>query len=538
MSFELRDRDLLGRIGRLNTKSGVIETPAFMPVINPVHQSLSPRRMYNEFGCEIIITNSYIAKKNFGENQDLEIHRLLDYPGVIATDSGAYQLLVYGDVEVTQEEIIEFQKRIGSDIAVILDIPTGWDVPRGRVEYTVEETLNRAREAIPQIEDDEILWVGPIQGGRHLDLVAHSAKKIGELPYQIHALGSPTEVMERYNFSLLVDMIMAAKNNIPPSRPLHLFGAGHPMMLPLAVALGCDLFDSAAYALYAKDDRYLTPRGTLRLEDIRYLPCDCPICRNHSTKDVKNSPSEVRTRMLAEHNLHVTMGEIDRIKQSIVDGTLWDLVETRAKSHPSMTSALKRLSDYSQDLEEGSPGFKGKGVFYYDYHSLHRPETTRYIRKLIDNYVKTFTEKTLLLFKAPPTTPYRLDEHYLELKEKLPEEYESNIRFYSAPFGCVPEELSETFPLSQFEIAKPLDDETISYAVELLEEYISSEKLSRIIIATGNEKLDLKVVKVVNKIAEETSIDTHVIKARDLWCPRGVSRLSKLLIKKLKTVEN
>ena len=198
MSFELRDRDLLGRIGRINVKGKSLETPAFMPVVNPMIQTISPKRLKHEFGCDILITNSYIIKYHLGKVPDLELHKLLDYDGVVMTDSGAYQILVYGEVEVTQPEIIEWQKKIGSDISVILDIPTGWDVPRETVEYTVEETLRRAEAALPLIEDTPNLWVGPIQGGKHLDLVAKSAKKIGDMPFDIHALGSPTEVMERY----------------------------------------------------------------------------------------------------------------------------------------------------------------------------------------------------------------------------------------------------------------------------------------------------------------------------------------------------
>ena len=125
MSFELRDRDLLGRIGRLNVKGKTLETPAFMPVVNPLIETILPRKLREEFGCEIIITNSYIIRNHFKEVPNLEIHKLLDYDGVVMTDSGAYQILVYGEIEVTQPEIIEWQKQIGSDISVILDIPTG-----------------------------------------------------------------------------------------------------------------------------------------------------------------------------------------------------------------------------------------------------------------------------------------------------------------------------------------------------------------------------------------------------------------------------
>jgi len=447
MSFELRDRDLLGRIGRLRTKSGEVETPAFMPVVNPLLQTLPPRRMRKEFGCDIVITNSYIIRRHFGDVPGLEVHKLLDYDSVVMTDSGAYQILVYGGVEVTQAEIIEFQKQIGSDIAVILDIPTGWDVPRSDVEYTVEETLRRAEAAIPRIEGSEALWVGPVQGGRHLDLVARSARLVGELAYDVHALGSPTEVMERYMYPVLVDMVMAAKLNLPPERPLHLFGAGHPMVFAMSVAMGCDLFDSAAYALYAKDDRYMTSRGTTQLQDLQYLPCSCPVCRSHTAEDLKAMPRGERQRRLAEHNLYATVSEIDTVKQAIVEGRLYDLVETRAKGHPQMTAALKRLTAYREHLERGSHGFKGRGVFYHDYHSLAKPEVTRYTRRLIENYGRPEEKPALLLLPAPPEKPFNTYPGYLRLREGLqPRLGEMHVCFVAAPYGAVPASLAETYP--------------------------------------------------------------------------------------------
>ncbi len=498
MSFELRDRDLLGRIGRLRTKSGEVETPAFMPVINPLLQTLAPRRMREEFGCDVVITNSYIIRKQFGEVTDLNVHELLDFDGVVMTDSGAYQILVYGGVEVTQTEIIEFQKHIGSDIAVILDIPTGWDVPRGDVEYTVEETLRRAEAALPLIEDSEALWVGPVQGGRHLDLVARSARLVGEMPYDVHALGSPTEVMERYMYPVLVDMTMTAKLNIPAERPLHLFGAGHPMVFAMSVAMGCDLFDSAAYVLYAKDERYLTDRGTVQLKDLQYLPCNCPVCRSHTADGLKAMPRGERQRLLAEHNLHATMTEIDVVKQAIVEGRLWDLVEARARGHPQMTSALKRLSTYREHLERGSHGFKGRGVFYYDYHSLAKPEVTRYSRQLINNYGRPEGKTTLLLIPAPPEKPFNTYPGYLRLREGLqPRLEEIHVCFVAAPYGVVPESLAETYPLSQYEIAEPLDHETREFTVDKTVEYVEATGHQKVVLVRGGDPFDERLEEAI-----------------------------------------
>ncbi|RJS88456.1 tRNA-guanine transglycosylase, partial [Candidatus Bathyarchaeota archaeon] len=165
--FEVRNRDLLARIGRIKTKSGSIETPAFLPVINMAKQTVTPRELWEEFGCRILITNAYIVKKQQAEAAvKMGIHKLLDFPGVIMTDSGAYQILEYGDIEATPEEIVRFQEDIGTDIATILDVPTGWKASREHAEYTVKETVKRARELEELRSKKDILWVGPIQGGR------------------------------------------------------------------------------------------------------------------------------------------------------------------------------------------------------------------------------------------------------------------------------------------------------------------------------------------------------------------------------------
>ena len=527
MSFELRDRDLLGRIGRLRTKSGMVETPAFMPVINPILQAIPPKRMKQDFGVDIVITNSYIIRKHFGDLPDLKVHELLDYDGVVTTDSGAYQILVYGEVEVTQEEIITFQKKIGSDIAVILDIPTGWDVPRETVEYTVDETLKRAELALPLIEDTENLWVGPVQGGKHLDLVAKSAERIGEMPYHIHALGSPTEVMERYMFPVLVDMTMTAKTHLPPDRPLHLFGAGHPMMFAMAVAMGCDLFDSAAYALFAKDDRYMTNRGTSQLEDLEFFPCSCPVCRSHTAFEVKEMMKGERRLLLTEHNLHVCMAEIDTIKQAIHEGNLWALVETRARSHPQMMSALKTMTKYGEEFEKGTPSFKGRGLFYYDYNSLPRSQITRHIRNMRQNYGQPSNSSILILFPSPPVRPFTSYSPFQKLRRELSKTNSSihaTYCFVAAPYGVVPEYLAETYPLSQYEIAEPLDYETIRFTVENVVDYIKNSAYQTIILVSDDTPLS----DHLNQTLEDEAIEVNKIHG-DPWSTETTQKLTIIL---------
>ena len=130
----------------------------------------------------------------------------------------------------------------------------------------------RSKKTLKQRKNNGQIWLGPIQGGEHFDLVTRSTRSLVEMKFPMLALGSPVEFMEAYEYKLLAQMIIAAKKQIPNSIPLHLFGAGHPLTIPLAIALGCDTFDSASYILYAKHDRIITADGTRRLDELEYFP--------------------------------------------------------------------------------------------------------------------------------------------------------------------------------------------------------------------------------------------------------------------------
>ena len=131
------------------------------------------------------------------------------------------------------------------------------------------------------------------------------------------ALGSPVEFMESYEYKLLAEMIIMAKKQMPDAIPLHLFGAGHPLTIPLAVALGCDTFDSASYILYAKHERYIEEDKTVHLPDIRYFSCTCEVCTKFNPKEILSLEPEDKVNQIALHNLFAIKAEVDRVKESI-----------------------------------------------------------------------------------------------------------------------------------------------------------------------------------------------------------------------------
>ncbi|MCL1977894.1 MAG: tRNA guanosine(15) transglycosylase TgtA [Candidatus Bathyarchaeota archaeon] len=539
MSFEIKEKDLLGRIGKLKTKSGTIETPLLFPVINPSVQPVPPQRLKDVFGFEAVITNAYILKKRY-QNKPVEegLHKFLNFNGATMTDSGAYQILVYGDVEYSQKEIVAYEENIGTDIATILDIPTGWRVTKEQAEVTVAETHKRAKEFFNLKTREDILWVGPVQGGKHLDLVAASAKEMGSLPFNIHALGSPTEVMENYRYDVLAEMILTAKKGIPIERPLHLFGAGHPTMFAIAVALGCDLFDSAAYALYAREGRYMTENGTWRIQEMDYFPCTCPRCATETPKTLMIKPAKDREIFLAEHNLWVCIAELKRIKQSIRDGRLWEHVEMRAHTHPALLSALKRIKNHKDFLEMYSPSIKSSGFFYFDHEGLARPEITHYQNRLLTRYTPPTTAKTLLLLPQTRNKPFHKAPEMKKIRQLLrilgPELADKvHIAVFCAPFGVVPFELDEVYPLSQHEAVLPLDLETIGHVADQTIEYIKQMPYSSVTMLNNPKVWSNYVESAARKACTEKGIAFDAVEANEISSRQLIANLKAALLKQL-----
>ncbi len=508
--FEIKDKSLAARIGELITAHGKITTPTLFPVINPLHQEVSLETI-RSIGFEAIITNAYILKKHREQEVSKEgIHKYLNFHGPIMTDSGGYQILEYGDVEAKPHEIVEFQEKIGSDIAVILDVPTGGQASYDEAKWTVEETLRRARLSLNYVREEKTIWVLPIQGGKYLDLLEYSAKKALEMPqYKMISIGSPTQILEKYEYQTLVKMIATVKNVIPPKYPVHLFGAGHPMFLPFAVALGIDTFDSASYILYAKDERVMLPHGTLRLKEIKEIPCTCPICSKYTVQELLSLRRDERVKLLATHNLYIIWQEIKRIREAIRENTLWDLLEERSHSHPALLKAFKELVKHIEYIEKHHPLSKPEisGIFLYDKLSLHRPEILRHRKNVVNKYKPPAVFKVALVLLDIEAKPITRTNLYREIREKVSIE-DVHILVFMPYFGIVPEELAETFPLSQHE--KDYDEEVLANSLHVVYNYLLSHRDSYRKVVLAAKHFTTEVKNLAEKLSNE-GFETHVL---------------------------
>ncbi|MEM4160675.1 MAG: tRNA guanosine(15) transglycosylase TgtA [Thermoplasmata archaeon] len=436
--LELKERSGLGRICVMKTRHGSVETPALMPVINPNREIISLKEI-EQIGARIVITNAYIIKKSFGEDaREKKLHALLGFDGPIMTDSGTFQSHVYGEVETTNLEIVEYQREIGSDIGTILDEfvepEDTFDVARMKVE----ETIRRAKEA--REIAGEMLLSTPVQGGLFPELRKLCAEKLSDIG-DFFPLGGIVPLLENYRFAEFVDAAMNTRMYLPPEVPVHFFGAGHPMVFGLACLMGADFFDSASYAKYASDNRYLTPAGTLHLEELEELPCECPVCSSTTGRELREMEEKERIRKIAMHNLHVCFAELRRVKRAIRSNELWEYVEERAISHPKLQEALFRLMRYRKFLEKYE-AIAGKSFFYKSFLSFHRPAVSRFRRRVFERFFRNRKKPVLLIF--PATQPPYLDRWH-EIAEGVLKLTDADF-IVPTPFGPIPLELSLLYP--------------------------------------------------------------------------------------------
>lgn len=369
MSFEIKDRDAGARIGKW-----LVRTPNIAVVVNP-HKMIIPIKKLKKLGVDLLITNAYILSNSEHKQEILEkgIHKFLGWKGPVYTDSGTYQMYSKGSVRITPEETISFQQKIKSNIITPLDEFTLPTDSKETAKKKLEETMDRIKLA--KLKTKNELLVGPIQGGIYPDLRKQACKELSLIDPDVYAIGGIVPLMESYNFKELTRIILTCKKNLNPDKPVHAFGAGHPMIFPLLALLGVDLFDSAAYSLYAQGNRYLTSTGTIKKEKLKELPCSCPVC-------IENKPEQLSTELLAEHNLNATLEEIRTIRQAIIQGNLWELAENRCRNHPNLMEAYKLALKEYEYFKHKDPVRKRTAFFKTSELSNKRPDIKRAVNNM------------------------------------------------------------------------------------------------------------------------------------------------------------
>lgn len=436
--FELLARDGLARICSLETAHGKVQTPALLPVINPSRLAIAPAELSRDFGIQMIITNAYIIYRDqkLREKALKEgLHGLLNFQGPVMTDSGTFQTHVYKSIEIDPQSILKFQIEIGSDVATVFDVFSEPEFSHEKAEKAVEITVNRTIEAL-QMDRGNSLLSSTVQGSLYSDLRRKAAERISGMGIDYCNIGGVVPLMERHRFRELVSVIEASIQGMNRGKPVHLFGAGHPAVLPFAVLLGCDLFDSSSYVKFAYEGRMMFETGSIRLDDIRQQICFCPECTRYTPQEMRSMPYDDRLRFVSRHNMHVLCKTLEEIKQAIFDGNMWNLVQERMRSNPELFDAFASI--VSSQVTDG-----------------YEPITRKSGFNVCDELSLSIPPLRMALERAATIRPGKGDR-LLVVRAAHP--YFSHFDFSFSngadvacltPAGIIPLHLTETFPFAQ-----------------------------------------------------------------------------------------
>jgi queuine tRNA-ribosyltransferase len=353
-SFTLEATDGAARAGVLNTAHGSIRTPAFMPVgTKGSVKTLLPEEV-RSLGAEVVLGNTYHLHLRPGEDVIAELgglHAFTGWDGPILTDSGGFQVFSLRDTLVrvdddgvtfrsvydgsserlTPERVAEIQARLGSDVAMCLDICLPASVSRGDHEHAVRRTQLWAERQVDAPRAPGQLRFGIAQGGIDPGLRERSIQGIVALPFDGYALGGLAVGETR---AAMLETVGWAAPALPADRPRYFMGIGDAEGILEVIARGIDMFDCVLPTRTARTGSALTARGRLNLRNARFARdprpleegCGCPACERFSRAFVRhlvNQQELLGLRLLTLHNLwftlRLTAGARDAITRGAFD---------------------------------------------------------------------------------------------------------------------------------------------------------------------------------------------------------------------------
>jgi len=374
--FEIIKKDSFSRarLGSVETDHGSFITPAFLPVgTQGTVKSLTPEELV-EIGVEAILGNTYHLYLRPGHETIGKLgglHNFIHWQRPILTDSGGFQIFSLGTLRkiseegvtfqshldgsshfLTPEKVIEIQRVLGSDIAMVLDECVPYPSAYEYVRTSMERTNRWAKRCLRAREETDPALFAIIQGGIHRNLRQECAQTLVEMGFQGYAIGGLSVGEPK---SAMLDVLKWTVPLLPEGAPRYLMGVGTPEDMIDAVMLGVDLFDCVLPTRNARNGTLFTSSGKISIKQAQYAEdpkpvdeaCTCYTCRNYSKAYLRHlylSKEILSSRLNTIHNLYYYIHLLGRIREAIQAGSLLDF----HKSHTSAYGLEKDFSIYFQ----------------------------------------------------------------------------------------------------------------------------------------------------------------------------------------------
>jgi queuine tRNA-ribosyltransferase len=353
VSFTLLATDGEARAGVLHTAHGDVLTPVFMPVgTRAAVRGIKPETL-RELGASIVLGNAYHLHFRPGA-EAIEglggLHRFMGWDGPILTDSGGFQVFSLRDTIVraddegvtfrsvydgsaerfTPELVAGIQRRLGSDVAMCLDVCPPAGVPRRELEEAVRRTSLWAARQLAAPRAAGQLVFGIAQGGTDPELRRRSLEEICGLGFDGHALGGLSVGEER---SLMLETVAWAAPLLPAGRARYFMGIGDPAGVLEVIERGIDMFDCVLPTRLGRTGSALTWEGRLNLRNARFARderplqegCSCAACTRFTRAYLRHLVTQEELLgliLLSEHNVRFLLELVGGARASIEQGEL------------------------------------------------------------------------------------------------------------------------------------------------------------------------------------------------------------------------
>ena len=360
LTFEPQHSDpsTKARAGKITTDHGEILTPIFMPVgtVGSV-KAVTQQQLKNDVHAQIILGNTYHLYMRPGLDV-LEsaggLHRFMNWPKPILTDSGGYQVFsLSGTRKLTEEgavfqshldgsrhlfspeKVMDIQRIIGGDIIMAFD-----ECPPGASEYgyakkSLELTNRWLDRCFDRFNSTENKYgysqnLFPIvQGGIHPELRTISCEYVSSKNATGNAIGGlsvgePTEKM--YEICELCCELL------PQNKPRYLMGVGTPWNILECISLGVDMFDCVMPTRNGRNAMLFTSKGIINIDNKKWEKdfspiddgIDCEVSNYYSKaylRHLMKSKEILGLQIASIHNLAFYLDIVTKARQHIFGGT-------------------------------------------------------------------------------------------------------------------------------------------------------------------------------------------------------------------------
>ncbi|MGR3360060.1 MAG: tRNA guanosine(34) transglycosylase Tgt [Paracoccus sp. (in: a-proteobacteria)] len=356
-SFSLHASDGAARSGTIHTPRGEIRTPAFMPVGTAATVKAMMPESVRKTGADILLGNTYHLMLRPGAERIAGLgglHRFMNWPRPILTDSGGFQVMSLSSLRklteegvtfashidgsrhhLTPERSMEIQRLLGSDIVMAFDECPALPAAERDVAVSMRLSMRWARRSRDAFGDrpGHALF-GIMQGGVTRDLREESAQALTGIGFDGYAIGG---LAVGEGQQAMFGVLDYAPGFLPADKPRYLMGVGKPDDIVGAVSRGIDMMDCVLPSRSGRTGQAWTRRGQVNIKNARHQDdprpldqdCICPACRNYSRAylhHVFRAGEMISGMLLTWHNLHYYQDLMAGLRAAITQSRLSDFV--------------------------------------------------------------------------------------------------------------------------------------------------------------------------------------------------------------------